>query len=311
MPLFAEQSPNVFLVSAVALAVWAFIVVWAVVFARWRQCRPVIPYQPRRPVPWRMFDVLLLLIVFSVAPAFFVNVSRNWLDVSPPAQSQVDEEPELDGNHPLARVLMESSSGWAVLMCVVLAVVVTPIAEEFIFRLLIQGWLESLERRLRRRVRLPRGIAVGIAPVAFVSLMFAAMHFRVPEPQVDITALVAILCAIFASNLLIIVLSVCWLRFVAGASLADLGFVPGKLLSDVKLGLLAFIAVIPLVYAVAFAAKELLPENAIVDPIPLLLFAVALGVLYFRTHRIVPAIVLHMTFNAMGVIMAFMALSSR
>jgi len=35
-----------------------------------------------------------------------------------------------------------------------------------------------------------------------------------------------------------------------------------------------------------------------VDPIPLFLFGIVLGYLYQRTHRLLPSIVAHMTFNA-------------
>ena len=53
----------------------------------------------------------------------------------------------------------------------------------------------------------------------------------------------------------------CWLKFAAGATLADFGIVPRKLAGDVRLGLLAFLAVTPPVYAVLFAVQELLPED--------------------------------------------------
>ena len=39
------------------------------------------------------------------------------------------------------------------------------------------------------------------------------------------------------------------------------------------------------------------------DPIPLWLLAVGLGLIYQRTHRILPCIVLHMAFNAFGLSM--------
>jgi len=41
------------------------------------------------------------------------------------------------------------------------------------------------------------------------------------------------------------------------------------------------------------------------DPIPLFLLALVFGVLYHRTHRIVPSLVLHMAFNATSIILIF------
>jgi membrane protease YdiL (CAAX protease family) len=137
-----------------------------------------------------------------------------------------------------------------------------------------------------------------------VSLLFAAMHFRRPELALDTPTIVYFQSINTVASLLCIVVLICWLKFAAGATLADFGIVPGRLAADVKLGLLGFLAVTGPVYAVAFAAKQLLPENVVTDPIPILLLALALGVLYYRTHRILPAIVLHMAFNMTGVILA-------
>jgi membrane protease YdiL (CAAX protease family) len=47
-----------------------------------------------------------------------------------------------------------------------------------------------------------------------------------------------------------------------------------------------------------------LPAYIAPDPIPLFFFAVALGFLYFRTHRIVPLIILHAIFNGASLAMA-------
>ena len=75
---------------------------------------------------------------------------------------------------------MERRSGWAVLLCVAAAVVVAPVVEEFLFRLLLQGWLEALERRLAEAdADAAAAPAAGFGPVLLSSLLFAAMHFRV------------------------------------------------------------------------------------------------------------------------------------
>ncbi len=88
------------------------------------------------------------------------------------------------------------------------------------------------------------------------------------------------------------------------ATAEDLGIVPGKVGSDCRLGLLAFFAVLAPTYAAMFAAMALLPKNAVADPIPLFVLALALGALYYRTHRILPCIVVHVAFNATAVISA-------
>ena len=45
--------------------------------------------------------------------------------------------------------------------------------------------------------------------------------------------------------------------------------------------------------------------NYALDPIPLFFLALVLGVLYHRTHRIAPSLVLHMAFNATSVVLFF------
>jgi len=89
--------------------------------------------------------------------------------------------------------------------------------------------------------------------------------------------------------------------------LANFGIVPRKLAGDVRIGLLAFLAVTPPIYAVLFVVSKILPKDAVADPIPLLFLGLALGVLYCRTHRIVPSIVLHAAFNTVAVFSAIAA----
>jgi len=110
------------------------------------------------------------------------------------------------------------------------------------------------------------------------------------------------------AKLLTLGLALCWVRFTAGATLGDLGIVPGRLWADIQLGIWAFLAITIPVYVLLAVATSLLPENTVADPIPLLLLAAVLGGLYYRSHRIVPAIVLHMAFNATSVSLALWTL---
>ncbi len=41
------------------------------------------------------------------------------------------------------------------------------------------------------------------------------------------------------------------------------------------------------------------------DPVPLFFLALVFGLLYRRTHRIAPSLVLHMAFNATAVVLMF------
>ncbi len=79
---------------------------------------------------------------------------------------------------------------------------------------------------------------------------------------------------------------------------------PSKIFHDVRTAGVTFLAVTAPVLAINVAASELLPKSVVSDPIPIFFLATALGILYYRTHRIVPSLALHMAFNAVGVFVA-------
>jgi len=54
---------------------------------------------------------------------------------------------------------------------------------------------------------------------------------------------------------------------------------------------------------------DLLPPDVAPDPIPLFFFALALGILYLRTHRISAPITLHVALNGTSLALAWLALS--
>jgi len=43
------------------------------------------------------------------------------------------------------------------------------------------------------------------------------------------------------------------------------------------------------------------------DPIPLFVLAVALGIIYHRTHRVLPCIVIHMLLNGCSLVVLWLA----
>jgi hypothetical protein len=75
--------------------------------------------------------------------------------------------------------------------------------------------------------------------------------------------------------------------------------------SQIRVRLLAFGAVAAPLYFMQGTLGTLMPGSPWVDPITLTCFALVLGTLYYRTHRIVPSIVLHMALNATSVAMAW------
>jgi membrane protease YdiL (CAAX protease family) len=76
--------------------------------------------------------------------------------------------------HPLIKLLKENRDLLSVVT--VLAVFVAPLFEEFLFRVVLQGWLEKAEQALRRRSPGMLSAPRGVWSIVLSSLIFAAAH---------------------------------------------------------------------------------------------------------------------------------------
>jgi membrane protease YdiL (CAAX protease family) len=271
--------------------------VWAWIARRYIRGQPIIAYEPRRPVPWGGLDVLLVVAFLSGIRVWIATVDAVLFPVPrEPPPEVVEAAP--DASHPLVVLLRYDRSLASLAWCLAAGVLVAPIAEEVLFRLLLQGWLEALERRWRRRLPALRRVVRGLLPILAASLAFAALHFREAGPAVNPRWLLHAVVRGMATYVLTVGFAVALVQIRVGATAADLGFSRARFWSDVRLGLLAFLAVAAPVYLLQFVLSAALPGWLAPDPITLLLFAFVLGVLYHRTHRIVPSIALHMALNA-------------
>jgi hypothetical protein len=111
-----------------------------------------------------------------------------------------------------------------------------------------------------------------------------------------------------AGQLLALALAIVILRFAVGATAADLGWKAEELGADAGLGLWALLAVLGPVLTLQFAMVKLVNATGInyaLDPVPLFVLALILGVPYHRTHRLAPPLVLHMAFNATSIVLFF------
>lgn len=77
--------------------------------------------------------------------------------------------------HPVVDLLAHDRGSRTLLAVLLSAVVVAPIAEEFFFRRVLQGWFEGLEAKASQRVG--RG-PTGRLPVAASAVVFALAHFE-------------------------------------------------------------------------------------------------------------------------------------
>ena len=165
--------------------------------------------------------------------------------------------------HPIIKLLQDNSSPLFFAICGVMVVLVAPIVEEFLFRVVIQGWLENIAAFWQSRIDHQRGgdseansnmpeydrvILGGNSDGGLAPTQIRQLEFE-PNP--------------------------CWWPIVASA----------------------------LIFALAHFGNS-------TDPIPLFVFAMGLGYLYQRTHRILPCIVVHMLLNAFSLLKLWFVLQS-
>lgn len=300
----AETAVSLWVLAA-ALVASAGIWNWAL--ARWRHGLPVVAYQPRRPVPWCGWDVLAVVLVYALTVDVAIIAVRELMG---PQWAQ-----PLPGRGTTQHVVAQMIHGgqaWMFLVALLAAGVVAPVVEEFLFRVLLQGWLEAGERRRRRLLPwLRRVVPRGVGPVVVTSFVFAWMHYRVGGQVYRPEYLAAVLIGQTIASLLTMTLAIAVIRLRTGATAADLGWATCHCLADVRLGLLAIVAVGPLAYLLQIGMSCLLPEDVAPDPFALFFFALALGALYQRTHRIVPSLVLHMALNVTSLLLALAVAGGR
>ncbi len=159
--MFQAATLGIFLVVSTAIWTW--------VFVRWRDGRPIIPLARRRPVPWSGLDVLFIFLMAFFLPISLGRAVETWLGSSADQQAP---GPGTDLAHPAER-LLGSRDPAAIVVALAMAVVVAPLSEEFLFRVLLQGWLEAVwQRRRRERPELRR--ATAWRPLLLPAVLFAA-----------------------------------------------------------------------------------------------------------------------------------------
>ncbi len=306
MYAIASQPAGNLILSAAILAVSACVVAWWWAAVQWWHRRPLLPYQPRRRVPWHAIDLVLIVVCYVALQSGVIVLADASLGPNASRAPATYDASGSPAEHVVAQLIAEGNP-WVLLLCLVSAGLVAPITEEFLFRVLIQGWLEALQHRGRRQMPTLRWLVPGgCGPIVLTSLLFARLHFRVDTPPLNLRFLVFVLAGDAVARLLTSAFAVAWLRWRVGATAADLGWTSGTGLHDVKLGVVTFMAVAAPVYAVQMVSRCLLPAYIAPDPLPLFFFALALGALYYRTHRILPSIVLHAALNGTSLMLAWL-----
>ncbi len=306
MHIFAQQDPALGFVTLVFLAIGACLVAWAAIIERLVSGTPVLPYQPRRRVPWRFWDLLAVMIFYIAGVVVLIHLAQYFWPLETNESSGNTALGQTSTAHPIIQLL--AVKNWAAfLLCGTAAVVVAPVAEEFFYRILLQGWLENVDRTWRRRLpMLRRWIPLGTMPIFISSIIFAGQHFRKEAPMVNVDLFMLLLACDSIVKILAIIFSIVFLHWRVGATAVDFGWAPKKIFADVRLGLITFAAIAIPIYGSLIIVSQLLPKKFAPDPIPIFFFAIALGLLYNRTHRAMPSIAVHMALNATSLAMVLL-----
>ena len=305
----ALQPVPTWVLGLLAAGGWLTAAVWLFIVTRLFARQPLVAYEPRVPVPWRGLDLALILacyLVLQVAGAWAVMNVVPEEKLEPPA---IYNPENTQAQHMVARVLAEGD--WRLLLlCGFAAALVAPVVEEFLFRVLLQGWLEAEQSRWRAQLPTLRRLLPGaVGPIALTSFIFAMMHFRVAGPTREPEYYVAFLLANAVASLATMALAIALLHSRCEATAADLGWDSRRFWHDVRLGLVTFFAIATPIYLLQMILSSCLPKYLAPDPFALFALSAVLGFLYAQTHRIVPSIVVHMSLNTFSLAMAWAMLA--
>ncbi|MBQ2038421.1 MAG: CPBP family intramembrane metalloprotease [Thermoguttaceae bacterium] len=254
------------------------------------------------------------------------------------------DERDLSTQHPVARMLVRAKGTPyfipIILVFIAAVVVVAPATEELVFRVVLQG---AFERAARIRFGEPNpdpdpadaespgasnrpNARVALAAIIPPALLFALLHAAAPEdpsaPQSAAALLYATLCGSVA-NLLTILICVSFLVIVSRATAGDLGCaargeregesgvqtpVLARLIREFSQGLVLYAFVAPVVYLVKITLQNLYP-SVIVDPAPILIFALAEGAVYYKTRSYPTVLGMHMGLNATSFLLLCMSIA--
>lgn len=277
--------------------------------------RKLFPCEKRIPVSWGFLDVCVIFFLYVYLSVFCAKFTHDYImpernrDIEQLASLQLPDEladpghDDLRKEHPLTILMIRGKKEpYILLVCFLVAVVAAPLCEEFLFRVVLQGWLQSLEESLRRAgLFFFRGIPRGCVSVFIVAMIFSLIHWREPasETMLDPNILFYQMLAQMTANFATVLLGIAYLVVLRNGTLQEMGLVTKNMRSDFRGAVVLYLMIIIPMFMIQIALKSLAPEM-MADPITLMVLAMTLGILFFRTNRFLPVFSLHMIFNTVS-----------
>lgn len=238
-------------------------------------------------VPWKCVDVLLFFFLFLSAQllsgTMVVAYHAKFFPQEhlPPPQNVAIEEHALD--HPIISMIRSAEHSLpAIVVAFLVVVVAAPITEEFLFRMLFQGWLEAKCRS-------------SIIAITTVSFCFALMHGG--NSYLDGRLLFYLFIALITVYLLVFLSGIIYL-----AKVRKVQMIPAIFGTNRFTRRRFFMGVIYCFFALLFIFwLNIVTQDAFrktnVAPIPIFVFSLVLGILYSKTHNLSYCILLHACLN--------------
>jgi membrane protease YdiL (CAAX protease family) len=225
----------------------------------------------------------VIAFVMLAVPVFTIQwILTQWLSI--------------ESKHPLVDVVLEQRRLDYLLCSGFAALVAAPLFEEFLFRVLLQGWLENVAGSLRaspsRAQALARWSDLWVFGLRQPSSPAVSQAETDEDRQVDRPADEHPASASFSAR---------------GESSTAENAGPDR--DSVDFPLQVRPAIWPTVVGAGLFALAHFGHGA--DPIPLFVLALGIGYLYQRTHRVVPCIVVHFLINAVTMLQLWWMVSQQ
>ncbi len=277
---------------------------------RYHRGQPVLAQERFPNLPWDGGDVIVVLGIFLLSNILAgswlhstLGAPETWSSAAELDSTTTESEsaPDVTSDHPMIQLFSKTESMLVVVVVFASVAIIAPLTEEFLFRLVLLGWLLKKERVYRRRVlgKWP----LGIASLLLTSAMFASLHFRMGGRPMD-TEILTVMCLVDAiAKLSFFATSLAYLRFRHGRTWTFFGISSGRLRYDLKVVAIAFCAVVIPILFLQAGLRLLLADVVAPDPIPIFILAMAFGFLFVRTGRLTASILLHVALNTFSLLM--------